>query len=53
MGRMRQKRRQLREEVKRLLAHVEAPDADEDAAFGGRSARRRAAGPDLSDGSVG
>ena len=33
-GRMREKQRQLREEVKELLAHAEAADAAEDAAYG-------------------
>ena len=43
-GRMREKQRQLRDEVRQLLAQAEAADAAEDAAYGAGSARRRTAG---------
>ena len=47
-GRMREKQRQLREEVKELLAQAEAADAAEDAEYGsdrrGTSCRRTCSG---------
>ena len=42
-GRMKERERQLRAEVRELLAQAEAADAAEDAHYRGQSARRRVA----------